>query len=221
MPGNPGTIYLSVINNIRLGKQGWRFVDRNDRPLSLLQAVKKGISRVASWGEDFWLMIVDLVGYLPFWSIRRFVYRLAGVTLAKGSKIHYGARFFSPQGVSVGQGSLVGEFAFLDGRGGLKIGREVDLASQVLIYTSEHDIHSEDLAPVCAPVKIEDYVFIGPRAIILPGVTVGRGAVVAAGAVVTKDVPPKVVVGGVPAQPIGPRRVQNLRYKLGRSRLFQ
>jgi len=68
---------------------------------------------------------------------------------------------------------------------------------------------------------IEDYAFIGPRAIILPGVKIGRGAVVAAGAVVTKDIPPFSVVGGVPAQIIRERMVKNPQYKLGRARLFQ
>jgi len=68
---------------------------------------------------------------------------------------------------------------------------------------------------------IEDYCFIGPRAIILPGIKVGRGAIVAAGAVVTKDVPPFAIVGGVPAKIIGERKNKSLQYKLGRARWFR
>jgi len=97
----------------------------------------------------------------------------------------------------------------------------VDIASQVMIYNSEHDVHSDDMRPIEAPVVIEDYVFIGPRAIILPGVTIHRGAVVAAGAVVTKDIPEKAIVGGVPAQIIGERKLTDFKYRLGRFRLFQ
>ena len=75
--------------------------------------------------------------------------------------------------------------------------------------------------PVSSPVIIEDYVFIGPRSIILPGVKIGKGAVVAAGAVVSKDVAPYAIVGGVPAKIIGERKLKNLHYKLGRANWFR
>ena len=90
-----------------------------------------------------------------------------------------------------------------------------------MIYNSEHDLEAEDFVAIEEPVKIGDYCFIGPRAIILPGVTIGKGAVVAAGAVVTKDVDDFAIVGGVPAKVIGERKNKNLKYRLGRARLFQ
>jgi maltose O-acetyltransferase len=69
-----------------------------------------------------------------------------------------------------------------------------------------HDVHDDFHCDKRAPVTIEDYVWIGHRAIIMPGVTLGRGAVVAAGAVVTKSVPPMSIVAGVPARVIGQRK---------------
>jgi maltose O-acetyltransferase len=94
-----------------------------------------------------------------------------------------------------------------------------------MIYNAEHNISEEDFADVeksvKEPVVIEDYVFIGPRAIILPGVTLKKGAVVGAGAVVTKDVEEFKIVGGVPAREIGERQNKNPNYKLGRAAWFR
>ena len=132
-----------------------------------------------------------------------------------------GVRFFLPINITIGEGTIIGDHAFLDGRAKLTIGNHVDIASQVLIYNSEHDINSEEFDPIEEPVEIEDYAFIGPRAVILPGVKIGKGAVVGAGAVVTKDIAPFKIVGGVPAKEIGERQNKNPYYKLGRARLFQ
>ena len=146
---------------------------------------------------------------------------ICGLKIDQGSTIHTGVRFFNPAGVNIGKDTIVGFGTFLDGRAPLKIGDHVDIASQAMIYNSEHNIHSEDMAASQEPVVINDYVFIGPRAIILPGINIGKGAVVAAGAVVTKDVPEKTIVGGVPAVEIGKRKIKKLKYYLGRSRAFQ
>jgi acetyltransferase-like isoleucine patch superfamily enzyme len=208
-------------DNIQISSKGLTFADKNGRTLSSGEAAAKGFKRILSWGEDFVLLIVDLAGYCPFWFWRKLVYSLAGLKIGRKSKIHFGARFFNPKGVEIGEGSLVGEFAFLDGRAPLKIGNHVDIASQVLIYNSEHDMNSDDFRAVEEPVEIGDFAFIGPRAIILPGVKIGKGAVVAAGAVVTKDVAPFKIVGGVPAKEIGERENREPNYRLGRSRLFQ
>jgi len=141
--------------------------------------------------------------------------------IGRKSTIHMWANFFQPKNIKVGEGSIVGDHVFLDGRAKLTIGNHVDIASHVSIYNSEHDIEAEDFSAREESVEIGDYVFIGPRAIILPGVKVGRGAVIAAGAVVSKDVPDFMIVGGVPAKTIGERKNKNLKYKLGRARLFQ
>ena len=109
----------------------------------------------------------------------------------------------------------------LDGRAKLMIGSHVDIATDVMIYNSKHDINDENFVAIDEAVVVNDYVFIGPRAVILPGVTIGYGAIVAAGAVVTKDVPPYAIVGGVPAKIIGERKLKSLSYKLGRARWFR
>jgi len=196
--------------------------DRVDKSLSVREVIAKVIIRILHVLLDFELMILALITVLiPFHSIRNLFLRLAGVKIGKHSFIHMGVRFFYPPGVKIGQGTVIGDHCFLDGRAPLKIGSHVDIASQVLIYNSEHDINSEDFDPIYGEVEIGDYVFIGPRATILPGVKIGKGAIVAAGAVVTKDVPDFAIVGGVPAQVIGERKNKEPHYKLGRARLFQ
>jgi len=195
--------------------------DKTGKTLTFKEALPKIINRLYNWGLDFELMLLRWVGNVPSHLLRRFFYRLAGVKMGRSSTIHMWANFFKPSGIKIGEDTIIGDHCFLDGRDRLEIGDHVDIASEVLIYNSEHDISSEDFHAVTAPVEIGDYVFIGPRAIILPGVKIGKGAVVAAGAVVTKDVAEFKIAGGVPAREIGERKIKNLNYKLGRARLFQ
>ena len=197
------------------------FKDRMGRDLSYSEALFKAINRFINYFLDFFLMFLRWVGHIPSHNVRKLFYKTAGMKIGKNSAVHMGATFFQPKNIIIGEDTIVGNNCFMDGRARLEIGSHVDIASEVLIYNSEHDIASEDFQAVEQPVVIEDYVFIGPRAIILPGVKIEKGAVVAAGAVVTKNVRKLDIVGGVPAVKIGERKVRKLNYKLGRARLFQ
>lgn len=197
------------------------FHDRMGKPLTIGEASGKIINRLFNYVLDLELLLVTWAGLIPCHLFRLFFYTLAGMKIGRGSRIHIGARFFYPGNIKIGEGSIIGDNGFLDGRDKLTIGNHVDIASNVMIYNSEHDINSEDFHAISSPVEIGDFVFIGPRAIILPGAKIGKGAVIAAGAVVTKDVPEFAIVGGVPAEVIGERKIKDLHYKLGRARLFQ
>ncbi len=191
------------------------------RKLTPKEFFTKVINRIKNIFLEFIVFKLHLVGLVPSHSFRCFFYRLAGIKIGKGSTIHTGAKFYDPRNIQIGEDTIIGEGAVLDGRAKLIIGNHVDIATEVMIYNSQHDIEDENFIAKDEEVIIEDYVFIGPRAIILPGVKIGKGAVVAAGAVVTKDVPPYAIVGGVPAKIIGERKNKNLHYKLGRARLFR
>lgn len=212
---------MFYLEHISFGKEGIVFKDKMGRGLSLGKALEKIFRRIHSYVVDLDLFLIRLVGFVPIHTIRAVIYSLEGLQMGRGAHVHMGTQFFQPKNIEIGDGTIIGQNAFLDGRDNLIIGRHVDIASDVMIYNSEHDINSEDFAPITAPVKIGDYVFIGPRVIILPGVTIGKGAVVAAGAVVTHDIGEFAIVGGVPAKVIGERKIKDLNYKLGRSRLFQ
>jgi len=197
------------------------FKDRNGNVLSTQEASGKIINRFYNYILDLELLILRVVDLIPIHTIRLIFFQAAGVKIPFSSHIHMGVQFFNPAGIRIGKDTIIGQGAFLDGRDQLIIGDHVDIASEVMIYNSEHDINSDNFQAITAPVKISDYVFIGPRAVILPGVSIGKGAIVAAGAVVTKDVAEYEIVGGVPAQVIGERKNKGLKYKLGRARLFQ
>lgn len=112
--------------------------------------------------------------------------------------------------ISIGDYSGIGINARIQGP--LTIGKYVMMGPDVLIYTQNHEI--KDLTkPMmfqgetkASPVIIEDDVWIGARAILLPGIRIGKGSIIAAGAVVTKDVEPYSIIGGVPGKKIGDRQ---------------
>ncbi len=196
--------------------------DRMGRELTTEEVMKKVINRFYNILLDFELMLLRWVGHIPVHFKRKFFYRLSGVKIGKGSTIHMWCNFYDPKNIEIGEDTIIGDHAFLDGRAKLKIGNHVDIASQVLIYNSEHNPDKEDFSDATyGEVVIDDYVFIGPRVTILPGVKLGRGAVIGAGAVVTRDVLPFKIVGGVPAKEIGERQNKDPHYKIGRARLFQ
>lgn len=195
--------------------------DRNGNKLNSNQVLSKILTRIKTICLEFWLMILRFVGFIPLHFVRKFFYFISGVKLKWDSTIHIGANFFNPSNISIGHDTIIGDHCFLDGRAPLKIGNHVGIASQVLIYNDEHDINSPTYGNSFGPVEIGDYVFIGPRAIILPNVKIDKGAVVAAGAIVTKDIPEFEIWGGVPAKKINDRKVDKPNYKLGRPMLFQ
>lgn len=195
--------------------------DKHGHNLTWEEGVNKITARFESYFLDFGLLILHLTTWIPLHSIRNWIWRLSGLTLGSKSTLHTGVRVFDPRHIQIGEGTIIGYSCFIDGRDQVTIGDHTDIASEVMIYSQEHDLVSADFHAVGSPVTIGSYVFIGPRAIILPGVTIGDGAVVAAGAVVTKDVAPLTIVGGVPAKVIGERGLKHPHYQLGRFKLFQ
>ena len=144
-------------------------------------------------------------------SLRMTLYRHLGIRSERGAIIWCGARINYPDRISIGENSIVGPSTVLLSQGGIRIGRNVNISGFSFILSQEHNVQSPRLETTLAEVVIEDYAWLATNVTILPGVTVGRGAVIAAGAVVTKDVSPYTIVGGVPARPIG-KRPENFAY---------
>lgn len=125
-----------------------------------------------------------------------------------------------PYNIQIGNHCVINKNVVLDGRGELIIGSNVDIAQDSMIWTEQHDQNDDNHKTIVKPVIIEDYVWIASRATILPGVTLFKGCVVATGSVVTKDVPEKNVVAGVPAKTISIRN-NKLSYTLNFHPLFR
>lgn len=126
-----------------------------------------------------------------------------------GPRVHImsGVKIMSPQKVTIGHDVLINNHTKIGGQCGVTIGNYVLLGYNVNIVSENH-AYQDPKHPIMqqgfygAPITIEDDVWVGANAVILPNVTIGRGAIVGANAVVTKDVKPYSIVGGVPAKVI-------------------
>jgi acetyltransferase-like isoleucine patch superfamily enzyme len=171
------------------------------------------INGILRYYSGFCFFMILFVSHIPSHTIRNFIYRRSGLKMGDNSVIYGKAEIRSPKNITIGHNSIIGHNAILDGRGGLVIGNNVNFSSGVWIWTAEHDLNDPDFVIRYGPVIIEDYAWISCRTTILPNIKIGRGAVVCAGAVVTKDIPPFAIAAGVPAKIIGERN-KDLHYEL-------
>ena len=160
-----------------------------------------------------YLITLKLIGKVPLQTIRVIAYKFSSISIGDKTVIHMGAEIRSPQNIIIGSNTLIGNDSILDGRGGIRIENNVNISSQVALWTEQHKYNCPHFSTTKKTIIIKEYAWISFRATILPGVTIGEGAVVAAGAVVTKDVPDYTVVAGIPAKVIG-QRPKNLKYQL-------
>lgn len=184
-------------------------------------------AREGSLGRLFAIRILNyltnyVIAALPSFALRRWwLAHVVGIDLGAGGAIHlrcfvwaYTPRQARQSNIRFGKNVYVNRGCTLDIRGGLTIGDNVSISPEVTILSASHGVNDPEFAITYDPVTIEDHVWIGTRALILPGVTLGHGSVVAAGAVVARDVAPFSVVGGVPARPIAQRDPSATRYAL-------
>lgn len=153
------------------------------------------------------------VNKIPFPKIRMELYRNAGMDVDPTSNIMMHAFVLQARSIHIGPNCIIGPFTTLDGRGTLSVGKNVNIAGEVLTICGHHDVDSPTAEGLLGKVVIEDNAWIAMRATILPGVTVGEGAYVAAAALVNRDVEPYTLVGGVPARKIRDRN-RDIQYKL-------
>jgi len=200
------------------GLPGYRWASRLPRPVKRL--LLACYWRAKALVEDLQDYTAELVGHVPCHMLRLWWLRHAcGMAIGPHSSIHRRCRMYHPYRITIGQHTVINYGVLLDGRRGLDIGNNVSVAEGSVILTLGHDVDDAKFAQKGAPVIIHNYVFIGSYARVLPGVTLGEGAVVGAGAVVTRDISPYTVVGGAPARYIR-ERSRDLTYQLEHRKRF-
>ncbi len=178
-------------------------------------AVIAGISIMASRLMRLFRDIWNLGGcHIPSRRVRNFLLKRLLHQIDSSSFVGLGVTFYDPWNITIAERSVVNPKCTIDARGGdVVIEADADIGAETHIWTLEHDPNDRDHGTRGGGIVIKDHAWIATRVTILPGVTIGRGAVVACGAVVTKDVPEKSVVAGVPAKLIA-QRENPLLYQL-------
>jgi maltose O-acetyltransferase len=156
----------------------------------------------------------SFISHVPSRKIRTIYLRAYLGSIGKATSVQMGTRFLNGRKVYLGDRNVINFSCLLDGRHyEIRTGSDVSIGPEATILTLGHDPHSPNFANRGGDVIIGSYVWISYRAIVLPGVTIGEGAVVGAGAVVTKDVEPYTIVAGNPARVIN-KRSSSLSYTL-------
>lgn len=170
----------------------------------------------------------EVIQHIPSFAVRHWWYRRVlgwnlhpRASVLMGQQVQMAGLRTSGARVSIGEGTVINRGCLLYTTGGLVIGKQVSVSAGVWLVTGTHDLNAADFPARFHPIVIGDYAWIGARATVLAGTTIGEGAVVMAGAVVTRDVEPYTIVGGIPARPVGARALRNPAYDLNFRPLFE
>lgn len=148
--------------------------------------------------------------------LRNYYLRLFCIRVGSKSSIHRGCKFFHVGKFKMGGGSVINFGCYLDNRRGIYIGNNVGIAHNTKIYTLGHDLDDPKFQTKGAPVCIKDNAFIFSNVLVMPGVTIGEGAIILAGSVVTKNVESWTIVGGNPA-----KKIQNRNREINYSQIYR
>lgn len=175
--------------------------------------INKFNSITSRWqpGWEWWFTNSFLYNF-PSKRFRNYMLKRMGMTIKGEARIYTGFHIRNPKGIILEDGVSIGPKVLLDGRKGLTIKQGAVIGYGAIIWTLNHDYNDIHFCGKGAPVTIGKHAWVCSNSIILPGITIGDGAVVASGAIVTHDVPPFAVVGGIPAKVIGHREQKEYDY---------
>lgn len=143
----------------------------------------------------------------PLWKWRNFIYRLFGAKIGRNVQIDPDARLMYPWNIEIGDYVWIGYGCDLYSVDKIRIGNNVALAHNIFLATAAHDIYKEEFPTICAPITVEDEVWISSNVFVQQGVTLHKGCVIAACSLVTNDIPEGMIAMGHPAKPTKKRIV--------------
>jgi putative colanic acid biosynthesis acetyltransferase WcaF len=157
--------------------------------------------------EAAWRVVQTVLAPLPGSAWRRLLLRAFGARIGTGVVVKPFVKITFPWRLTVGDHTWLGEGVWIDNLAPVTIGSHCCLSQDAMLCTGNHDWSSPGFDLVVRPITIEDGAWVAARACIGPGVTVGRGAVLALGAVAVRDLAPAFIHQGCPAAPIRPRQL--------------
>jgi putative colanic acid biosynthesis acetyltransferase WcaF len=155
-----------------------------------------------------WYLVSLLIfesGWFPFYGLKRWLLRRFGASIGQGVVIKPHVRIKYPWRLSIGDNCWIGEEAWIDNLAEVRLENDVCLSQGVYLCTGSHNHRRITFDLIVKPIVIEAEAWVATRAVVLQGVTVGPGAVVASGCVAIQNVPAGLIVGGCPARVIGER----------------
>lgn len=150
-----------------------------------------------------------VIGHLPCWHLRKLLYSLMGMEIGSGSRIMMCCTVTHPWNIRIGENTTINESCYLDGRGGLKIGSNVNISLQSMLITGTHDHKSLTFDYYTEPITVKNGVWLGARSMILNGCYIGDNSIVSAGSVLSprSTVEPNTIVSGSPAKVVKRRKL--------------
>ena len=216
--------YEEVVNEIMNENLWQRYMENEKRERK--KRFKKFVKKILFWeqikkikryfhelrpGFEWWYINSYLCNF-PSIRFRNMKLRKMGLTMSKDVRLYAGFHIRNPKGIVLENGVSIGPKVLLDGRNGLTIRKNAVIGYEAIIWTMNHDYNDVNFKTNGGPVEIGENAWVCSRSIILPNIKIGKGAVVASNAVVTKDVPPFAIVAGIPAKIIGYREEKEYQY---------
>ena len=163
-----------------------------------------------------WLWLNGIVNKIPLWPIRYLFYRLCGMKIGKNSRIGIRTTIVYPKGMKIGNGVIINEDCYIDGRGGVEIGDNTSISIYSKIITASHSKSSGVFEYHSNKTIIGQNVWIGTGAIILDNSSISDECVISAGSVFKGDSQKGKIYQGNPAIPLSDRNLI-IKYQLKRN----